>query len=143
MADESDSDDNLPIAQLVKKRLLKQASENKNKATTEEKIENKNKIQKILENIKAEKNNKKSEESSKSNKITETAKASVSRQATANKSSDFYENTQKGQLVQTLLVRWWYAIEWPKPEDIAQPPLGYEALDGFPGVFVSTKVSCN
>jgi hypothetical protein len=40
-----------------------------------------------------------------------------------------------------LLCRWWYAIDWPKIEEIGVPPPGYESLDGFVGVFVSTRVS--
>ena len=34
-----------------------------------------------------------------------------------------------------------YSIEWPKLDDIGTPPVGYEVLDGFPGVFISTRVS--
>ena len=44
-------------------------------------------------------------------------------------------------VVQRLLCRWWYAIEWPKLDEIGIPPPGYEALEGYVGVFVSTRVS--
>jgi hypothetical protein len=54
-------------------------------------------------------------------------------------SVDFYD-TNKGFLAQKLLCRWWYAIEWPKKDQIGTPPPGFEPLDGFPGVFVSTRV---
>jgi len=54
----------------------------------------------------------------------------------SNKAADFYE-TQKGQLLQALLVRWWYAFDWPTKKEIGVPPVGYEEMDGFPGVFVS------
>lgn len=64
----------------------------------------------------------------------------TSSSSSAQYSIDFYE-TDKGQMVQRLLCRWWYAITWPKPEDIGAPPAGYEALDGFPGVFICTSVS--
>jgi hypothetical protein len=51
---------------------------------------------------------------------------------------DFYE-TKKGTIAQKLLCRWWYAIDWPKLADIEKPPPGYEILEGFMGVFVSTR----
>ena len=57
------------------------------------------------------------------------------------KTEIFYEESSKGKLVQALLIRWWYAITWPASGDIGSPPAGYEALDGFKGVFVSTRVS--
>jgi hypothetical protein len=59
------------------------------------------------------------------------------------KDAQYYQDTKKGQMVQRLLVRWWYAYEWPKPGDWAESdiPNGYEQLDGFPGVFVSMNVS--
>jgi hypothetical protein len=55
-------------------------------------------------------------------------------------SGDDYYSCKKGKLIQSLLVRWWYAMEWPRKEDLeAAPPAGYEAMEGFPGVFVSTR----
>lgn len=56
-----------------------------------------------------------------------------------NRAADYYE-TKKGQLVQMFIVRWWYAYDWPLPEEIGTPPPGYEMLDGFPGVFVSMNL---
>ena len=54
--------------------------------------------------------------------------------------SNFYDNTQKGRVLQTLLCRWWYAITWPKK--VEEPPAdsGYETLDGYRGVYVCTRV---
>ena len=43
-------------------------------------------------------------------------------------------------IAQRLLCRWWYAIDWPRIQDIGTPPPGYEALEGFLGVFASTRV---
>lgn len=57
----------------------------------------------------------------------------------SNKAAEFYD-TKKGQILQTLLVRWWYAYEWPTPAEIGAPPQGYEEMDGFPGVFVSMNL---
>ena len=49
-------------------------------------------------------------------------------------------NCQKGQLIQKLLCRWWYAMEWPDPATLPEkPPKYYDRLDGFPGVYVCTK----
>ena len=45
--------------------------------------------------------------------------------------------------IKALLVRWWYSIEWPTDEDIGEAPSGYESLDGFKGVFISTRVIIN
>ena len=46
----------------------------------------------------------------------------------------------KGLLVQRFLCRWWYAVEWPDPATLpASPPSGYDALNGFPGVYICTK----
>jgi hypothetical protein len=116
----SDSDDDLPISELIKKR--KRLEEAKlatlaaaKKATAEKKSGDK------PERAAAPRN-------------------SSSSSSSGNKAADFYTDTLKGQLVQNFLVRWWYAMDWPKPEDIGEAPSGYETLDGFPGVFISTRV---
>lgn len=49
-------------------------------------------------------------------------------------------DTPKGQLIQKLLCRWWYAIEWPTAEDLIKSvPSGYEQLEGYVGVFICVK----
>lgn len=54
--------------------------------------------------------------------------------------TDLFFETLKGQLIQKLLCRWWYAIKWPSEADLSKPvPAGYEQLEGFPGVYISTK----
>ncbi|CAJ1931914.1 unnamed protein product [Cylindrotheca closterium] len=46
----------------------------------------------------------------------------------------------KGLLIQRLLVRWWYAIQWPSPESLPEnPPDQCDALDGFPGVYIQSS----
>lgn len=46
----------------------------------------------------------------------------------------------KGKLIQNLLCRWWYAIAWPDPSSIPKDlPTDYDAMDGFPGVFICTQ----
>lgn len=55
-------------------------------------------------------------------------------------SSILYDDTEKGNLVKKLLCRWWYAMEWPSKEDLEkEPPPNYDALDGFPGLYVCVK----
>lgn len=111
-ADDSDSDDDVPIAKLVKKKQTESAEKSKEaKPKTEKKA------------------------------AKPAASQSTQRATVGNASSEFYEGCDKGRLVQSLLIRWWYAITWPLPSDIGVPPAGYEALVGFPGVFVSTQVS--
>ncbi|KAL7574971.1 hypothetical protein ACA910_010790 [Epithemia clementina (nom. ined.)] len=44
----------------------------------------------------------------------------------------------KGLLIQRLLCRWWYAYKWPANVR-EEPPPDYDALDGFPGVFICTS----
>ena len=54
-------------------------------------------------------------------------------------SDAFYNSgSKKGLLIQRLLARWWYSIDWPADKDVIDPPLLYDTLDGFPGVFVCT-----
>lgn len=112
----SDSDDDLPISELIKKRKrLEQAALS---ATVKKEI------------------------TTKPTKKTETRvpQTSSSRSNTQNRSAEFYDETQKGMMTQRFLVRWWYAMQWPKEEEIGEPPAGYEPLDGFKGVFICTTV---
>jgi len=121
----SDSDDDLPISELIKKRKLA-AAQSDSKAK-EIKPERKAKQEPPPETKIVKKNDEPTKR---------TSKPSSSYRY---RSSVFYEDTEKGYMVQSLLVRWWYAINWPTEEDIGVPPPGYESLDGFKGVFVSTR----
>lgn len=116
----SDSDDDLPILELIKKRKREVEKEN---------VKIKSESSKPKPKPKPSNSNSTSENNSK-----------ASKSYGSGRSADFYENTKKGLLVQKLLVRWWYAITWPKPEDLSTPPPGFESLDGFPGVYISTRV---
>ena len=55
------------------------------------------------------------------------------------RTSPHYES-DKGRVVQAIMVRWWYAFQWPDLGSQNACPEGYEALNGFPGVFVGTRV---
>ena len=51
----------------------------------------------------------------------------------------FYE-TKRGALIQALLRRWWYAIEWPDPSVADVKPLeNFEPMPSFPGVHLCTS----
>jgi len=118
----SDSDDDIPIITMIKKREREEKSHRE--AAERE--------------AKTAKSNTKSESTTKSKSSSETKKSESS-----SGGFTFYENTDKGKLIHAFLIRWWYAYDWPTPEEIGKPPAGFESLDGFPGVFVSTRVSNN
>jgi hypothetical protein len=55
-------------------------------------------------------------------------------------STELYAKCDKGKLIQSLLARWWYVYTWPEPETLpSSTPEGYDALDGFPGVYICTS----
>ena len=120
----SDSDDDLPIAALLKKKRMeaKEAKNGKQKSNTGHV-----KRERTSSNSGSNRNN--SSSSSNNN----------GGSANRNTATMFYEDCDKGMLVQRLLQRWWYVLEWPKKEDLAEVPPGYETLDGFLGVFISTR----
>ena len=129
---EPDSDDDIPVLHFIKKRLAKVA-EDAAKEKEKEREKRKREEREASQN-KKEKSSKREPEPA-----VEKPKVSSS-SANSSKSSQFYSSCDKGRLIQALLIRWWYAYDWPLPEDIGVPPSGYESLDGFPGVFVSTRV---
>lgn len=55
-------------------------------------------------------------------------------------SSVLYSKSLKGQLIQSVLCRWWYAYTWPDPMSIpSKNPSNCDYLDGFPGVYIHTS----
>lgn len=55
-------------------------------------------------------------------------------------SGELYAQCDKGKLIQSILARWWYAYQWPDLAALpAYTPTGYDALDGFPGVYICTQ----
>ncbi|RYY81998.1 hypothetical protein EON63_14270 [archaeon] len=135
----SDSDDDKPIIALIKKRVqdtkpVVKAEKNDEKPAKKQRTDDKP-VSKVKGDVKKVKDTK-TEITSKS----KSASSSGSAASLAKRTTDFYEDTDKGMLVQRLLVRWWYSIEWPIKEEIGTAPEGYESLEGFPGVFISTKV---
>lgn len=131
----SDSDDDKPIIELIKKRKAQAALEAVRKAAAAPAAK---KVKVEVSELASKKSAAKSSEKAPSNR---SSSKSASSSSTFQLTEDFYE-TDKGMMVQRLLCRWWYALSWPRPEDIGTPPAGYEPLDGFPGVFISTRVTC-
>jgi len=57
-------------------------------------------------------------------------------------SGELYAQCDKGKIIQCILARWWYAYEWPDSKSLPEyTPKGYDALDGFPGVYICTQGS--
>lgn len=120
--EESDSDDDIPLA------ALKSPPKKKKPAATKKATPKKTKTE-----AKAPK--------PKPKKKPETPTATSSNGNCRSPSAALYgTGCKKGMLIQRLLCRWWYAINWPVniPQ---QPPKHYDSLDGMPGVFICTSGS--
>lgn len=126
--EEDDEDDDLPLAQLAKKKEP-------------------TKIPSTSTNGKSTTSKKKAETSEPPKKKVKSETSSVSSSKSSSKKFEFASTALygteclKGLLIQRLLCRWWYAVDWPKLDKDYKPPIGYEPLDGFPGVFVCTSSS--
>lgn len=114
-ADESDDDSDVPIGKIMAER--KKAAPPKKKAKVVEKKAPKKKP------------------SSSSKKAAAATKKKAS--SKNNRESSFYE-TDRGKLLQHLLRRWWYVIDWPGPDAVKDPEPNFETLPGFPGVHLCT-----
>ncbi|KAG9411829.1 hypothetical protein AC1031_017455 [Aphanomyces cochlioides] len=53
--------------------------------------------------------------------------------------SESLYDSLKGRLVQELLCRWWYALDWPPKDTKLEETPELQPLDGFPGSFISVK----
>ena len=89
----------------------------------------------------AKKKAKKTSSTKSTSSTTKSGSASTSSNDYSSPSFALYgTNSAKGQLIQKLLCRWWYAIEWPDPSDIPdKTPPDHDAMDGFPGLFICTQ----
>ena len=141
----SDSDDDIPIVEFIKKRNLEKAA-HKLSLDKKAKLEVTNKKKPSSSSTKSSNGNGKSSSSSSSSTTDKSSNGSNNN--TAGNSAwnsdslecEFYTQTDKGRLLQTFLRRWWYSYEWPQLSQLRAPPKGFETLDGFPGVYVSTRV---
>ena len=125
----SDSDEDVPISVLLK-RSQQQAQLNAAPTSTKKQTVETKKLPISKTEVASKKE-------SKNNSYVPPV---VHRMNVDNDFSEFYDNTQKGHILQTLLCRWWYAVSWPNK--VNEPPVdsGYEPLDGYRGVYVCTKV---
>lgn len=116
----SDEDDDIPLA------ALKSPDKKKKKKPAPKKKASKAKAAKPAKK-KTTKKKKKDAAATSSNGAFRTASEAL-----------YGSECSKGQLIQRLLCRWWYAITWPDnlPDD---PPKHYDSLDGMPGVYVCTS----
>ncbi|KAI9917247.1 hypothetical protein PsorP6_012905 [Peronosclerospora sorghi] len=111
----SDSDDDIPISGLVKRKKLK----------VETKVKNEDQVVPSRSMPK----------STPRNVNKRVIKIKIRQQECTEK---LYE-TIKGKLVQELLCRWWYAMEWPPAQQRDVKLHGVQELDGFPGAFIRVK----
>ena len=143
------SDDDVPLSKLKSpKKKQKPAAAGKKKAAakspakkaTKAKAKTDTKTKKAA----AKKKKKKSSSSGKKSPVPSGKSSSASSSSRPNLPSfALYDNDLgKGLLIQRFLCRWWYAVEWPDPSTLPDaPPKGYDALNGFPGVYICTRGS--
>ena len=132
-SDDDDSDDDRAISSL-KSPKSKKASKKKKTTTTKSKPKKKAATTKKRKSARTSK--------SKFKKTTSTKKKRASSSLSAQRlaSAELYAKCPKGKLVQAVLCRWWYTYTWPDPNAIpSEPPKRYDALDGFPGVFICSS----
>jgi hypothetical protein len=137
---DDDSDDDVPLSSLVaNKKAAASPKKNGTKTTNGSATKKQKTVKKAKSSEKEKKKKKKSD-----GKSTTTAVSSTS--SNGKKSFEWASaamygtECDKGLLIQRLLCRWWYAMEWPDPSVILKkPPKNHDALDGFPGVYVCTS----
>ena len=125
--DDESSDDDMPLSALVQK-----AKPNKKAVASPKK-------KKAKPAAKPKKATTTKKKSSSSRTTTSTPSSSSQSKSYEYPSAALYgTGSTKGLLIQRLLCRWWYVLDWPTgiPKE---PPQYYDALDGFPGVFVCTS----
>eukprot|EP00566_Odontella_aurita_P020154 CAMPEP_0113534294 /NCGR_PEP_ID=MMETSP0015_2-20120614/5084_1 /TAXON_ID=2838 /ORGANISM="Odontella" /LENGTH=298 /DNA_ID=CAMNT_0000433449 /DNA_START=148 /DNA_END=1044 /DNA_ORIENTATION=+ /assembly_acc=CAM_ASM_000160 len=127
---ESDSDDDVPLASLKSPKGKKAAAGKKQakKPAAKKKTAAKPKKKAAAKTKKAAAAEKKKQ-----------APASSSSGEPTTASGHLYAKSEKGKLIQAVLCRWWYVVTWPDPLNLPALPRHYDALDGFPGVYVCTS----
>lgn len=133
---DDDDDDDLPIAALVQKA----PAEGKKRKLDSGSVGNGSEKKKKKEKATEEKRPKRTADdgSQSAGKAKPKKSTSGSKKSHVDHTQRFY-GTVKGELVQKLLCRWWYAIQWPEPGETEPAPPDYEILAGYPGVFVCVK----
>jgi len=147
---EDDEDDNLPLVELQKKLIKKKeevkeasASDSEDNIPISELLEKNKKTPDKKSTDSPPRKRKRSSTTTEKKKSSSVSTPSTPSQTSASKGSSFeqlaYTTTIKGGLIQKLLCRWWYAVTWPDPADIIEPPENYLSLDGFPGVYICVQ----
>ena len=127
------SDDEVPLAELMRRNEKKASVEKKKKKVA---ATAKKKSAKTTANQKAAV--KKAKEKAKAAATKKKALSKIPVNGTV--SSELYAKCDKGKLVQSLLCRWWYCMEWPELEVLQLPvPDNCDPLKGFPGVYIYTS----
>lgn len=121
--------------------VVEKSSNKKSKTTIPSPVKSsstsrKKKIESESEDSSSEKSSEEEEEGDEDGDEPRTRRLSA--QVTAESKGDGFFSLRKGFLAQTLLVRWWYAIKWPVDNGV-KPKTGFETLDGFTGVYISTR----
>ena len=122
--DDSDSDEDIPISELLKRSAqqasISTASQNASKKPTLADIRktpsaggNNSSTRTVIKKESTPKSTPKAKSQSSSSSSSSKSPGVSIRMNTSNDSSDFYENTMKGFLLQSFLCRWWYATQWP------------------------------
>ena len=127
--DTDDDDDDIPLAALMKRKP--EAPPVKKKKAPPVKKQNGKKPAKRKKAAKKLTKKTSTVSSSSNNKSYEWASAAL-----------YGTESVKGLLIQRLLCRWWYAIEWPTNLP-SEPPQHYDSLDGFPGVYICTNAAAD
>lgn len=136
-------DDDVPLAVLMKRKLeaVQKNISIPSKIIKTAPAAKKMKIDTGSKNPSRKVNDKKVKGKKKKSSISSKSAAVVSSQGSNSRTSVYYDS-EKGKVVQALMVRWWYVIQWPEPGTVKKSPPGYESLNGFPGVCVGTRVLC-
>nr|CCA22675.1 conserved hypothetical protein [Albugo laibachii Nc14] len=126
-----DSDDDIPLSQLAKKMMNARGSKE-----SQESDHNSSSLRGDSLNSSKKTSNKRVQKAKDSLKQTEKKKIKI--EYKQQECTEELYQTLKGKLVQQLLCRWWYAIEWPVQDTSNKPPKSQE-LDGFRGAFILVK----
>ena len=138
------SDDDVPLSKLKSPKKKKPAAAGKKKAAAKSPAKKATKAKTDTKTKKAAKKKKKASSSGKKSPVPSGKSSSASSSSRPNLPSfALYDNDLgKGLLIQRFLCRWWYAVEWPDPSTLPDaPPKGYDALNGFPGVYICSRGS--
>jgi hypothetical protein len=136
---EESSDDDVPLSSLATKPTSPAVAKKKKKPAVV-----KNGTKKAKKSSPTTKKKKKSATATaavpkKENAVSTTSSSSSSKNYEWASAALYGTSCDKGLLIQRLLCRWWYAYEWPAANSIpTKNPANYDALDGFPGVYICT-----